>query len=155
MKSSRRIRQASAVALATLLAGCATWGEMERSEKGTAVGATGGAVVGAAVGGPVGALVGAGVGGYAGHHQGFGKPARAGPNDSPRTGAASDIAMNDSALVRDVQRSLNDRGYDAGPVDGMWGQSTESALREFQQANGFAQTGDLDPRTLSALGVQR
>jgi hypothetical protein len=52
-----------------IASGCATWSEMDRSERGLAVGATGGAVVGGIVGGPIGAAVGAGVGGYAGHHE--------------------------------------------------------------------------------------
>ena len=41
MKSFEIIRQASAIALVSVCAGCATWSEMDRSEKGTAVGATG------------------------------------------------------------------------------------------------------------------
>jgi hypothetical protein len=56
--------------LAALGSGCATWDEMDRSERGLAVGATGGAVVGGIVGGPIGAAIGAGAGGYAGHHEG-------------------------------------------------------------------------------------
>lgn len=138
---------AVALALATLSAGCATWREMDRSEKGTAVGATGGAVVGAAVGGPVGAAVGAGVGGYVGHHQASGDA----------SSARADITRNapgDAAYVRSVQQSLNQRGYDVA-VDGIWGPNTENALRRFQQANGFAQTGEVDARTASALGIAR
>jgi hypothetical protein len=55
--------------LAVLGSGCATWEEMDRSERGVAMGATGGAVVGGILGGPIGAAIGAGAGGYAGHHQ--------------------------------------------------------------------------------------
>ena len=152
MKTTRIATQAGAIALVTLLAGCATWNDMDRSEKGTATGATTGAVVGAVVGGPVGAAVGAGVGGYVGHHQGVGKP---GPGDTmaapryDRTGPAYD-----ADLVRSVQSSLNQRGFDAGPVDGVWGASTESALRNFQRANGMTGTGELDASTRSALGVR-
>jgi hypothetical protein len=141
-----------AVAVVSTLAGCTTWGQMERSEKGTAVGATGGAVVGAAVGGPVGAAVGAGVGGYAGHHQGQGMENRGSTVSAARTGPGD---AYDSSLVRSVQLSLNQRGYDAGPADGQWGPSTESALRQFQQSRGLAQTGSLDQQTLSALGVAK
>jgi peptidoglycan hydrolase-like protein with peptidoglycan-binding domain len=32
---------------------------------------------------------------------------------------------------------------------------TESAVRQFQEANGLAPTGSLDPQTLSALGVSQ
>jgi uncharacterized protein YcfJ len=136
---------AAALALATM-SGCATWQGMERSEKGTAVGATSGAVVGAAVGGPVGAAIGAGVGGYVGHHQ-------ASDDSTPRVDAPSN-APGDAAYVRSVQQSLNQRGYDVA-VDGIWGPNTESALRNFQQANGFSQTGTLDGPTASALGIAR
>ena len=132
---------------------------MDRSEKGTAVGATGGAVVGAAVGGPVGALVGGGVGGYAGHHEGAGQPSR---SESVSTRPVATVSpsragetTNDWAIVRSVQQSLNQKGYDAGAVDGRWGANTESAVRQFQEANGLAPTGNLDPQTLSALGVSR
>jgi hypothetical protein len=160
MQTFEFIRRASAVALVSLCAGCATWQEMDRSEKGTAVGATGGALAGAAIGGPVGAVVGAGVGGYAGHHQGFGDSdrnaqARASRSVSPAPITRSGDYASSPDLVRSVQRSLNDKGFDAGPADGQWGPSTESALREFQESNGLAQTGNLDRRTMNALGVAR
>jgi phage tail tape-measure protein len=57
------------VSVAMLLGGCATWNDMDRSEKGLAAGATGGAVIGRIVGGALGAAVGAGIGGYAGDHE--------------------------------------------------------------------------------------
>jgi len=165
MQTLKWMRRSGAVALVLMTASCATWHDMDRSEKGTAVGATGGALAGAVVGGPVGAVVGAGVGGYAGHHQGFGDAddhARARttgtatrPTDDMRAATAPVDAMYDAQLVRSVQQSLNDRGFAAGPVDGQWGPTTESAVRDFQQANGLAQTGNLDPRTINALGVAR
>ncbi len=154
MNTFKWIRRTGAVALVLLTAGCATWHDMDRSEKGTAVGATGGALAGAVVGGPVGAVVGAGVGGYAGHHQGFGD---ADDRARVRTGSmtAPADAMYDTQLVRSVQQSLNDRGFNAGPEDGQWGPNTEAAVRDFQQANGIARTGNLDSRTINALGVAR
>lgn len=144
MNGSMMVRGATAIALASLLASCSTWNRMDQSEKGMAIGGASGAVVGAAVGGPVGAVIGAGAGGYVGH-EGVG-PGRSG---------APSTAANDTALVRSVQQSLNDRGYGAGPADGQWGPNTESALRQFQAANGLAQTGGLDQQTLSSLGVSR
>ena len=153
MKSYEWIRGAGLIALVSLATGCATWKEMDRSEKGTAVGATGGAVVGAAVGGPVGAAVGAGVGGYAGHHQGLGSPSRS-DMKYPSSVTRTDGTYNEP-LVRSVQQSLNQKGFDAGAADGQWGPNTERALMQFQQANGLTQTGDLDARTLSVLGVSR
>ena len=69
MNIVRKLVAASAVVVTALASGCATWHDMDRSEKGLAAGATGGAVVGGVIGGPIGAAVGAGVGGYAGHHE--------------------------------------------------------------------------------------
>jgi peptidoglycan hydrolase-like protein with peptidoglycan-binding domain len=40
-----------------------------------------------------------------------------------------------------------------GAVDGQPGPSTKSAIRDFQQAQGLPRSGELDQRTLSALGV--
>jgi len=65
----KRMVMAGLATVALILSGCATWNDMDRSERGLAVGATGGAVVGGVLGGPVGAAIGAGVGGYAGHHE--------------------------------------------------------------------------------------
>jgi Putative peptidoglycan binding domain len=147
MKSSNILYQASAIALVSLLAGCSTWQSMDRQEKGTAVGATGGAIVGAAVGGPIGAAVGAGVGGYTGHYE-----ANEVAGGTRSTAIAPESA---SPTVRSAQQALNDRGYNAGPADGVWGPNTEAAVRQFQQAQRLQSTGTLDKETLSALGVSR
>ena len=160
MKSFEIVRRAGAITLVSVCASCATWSEMDRSEKGTAVGATGGAVVGAAVGGPVGALVGAGAGGYAGHYEGAGQPSRSESVSTRRVDTVSPSGRagettTETAIVRSVQQSLNQKGYDAGAVDGRWGPNTETALRQFQEANRLAPTGNLDQQTLSALGVSQ
>ena len=55
MNASYIARGVTAIAVAALFAGCSN---MNRQEKGTAIGATSGAVAGAVVGGPVGAAVG-------------------------------------------------------------------------------------------------
>ncbi len=56
--------------------------------------------------------------------------------------------------IRQVQKQLNDRGMQAGPVDGVMGPMTRSAVQEFQRAQGLDGGGNLTPQTLSALGVQ-
>jgi peptidoglycan hydrolase-like protein with peptidoglycan-binding domain len=67
-------------------------------------------------------------------------------------GAAS--AQGHSAtLVRSAQQALKQHGFDTGAMDGQMGPSTQSALREFQQAKGLPASGDLDAQTLAALGV--
>lgn len=54
--------------------------------------------------------------------------------------------------VRQIQRALNDAGYDVGPVDGRWNAETERALRDFQKDKGIEPTGRIDDRTILALG---
>ncbi len=60
-----------------------------------------------------------------------------------------------SAVVRDAQRELNDRGYDAGPPDGVPGPRTRRALARFQRDNGMRPTGRFDRRTMAALETRR
>jgi len=60
------IRRCTALALAAMLAGCASYQSLPASDKGMLIGAGTGAAIGAVAAGPVGAVVGAGVGGYTG-----------------------------------------------------------------------------------------
>jgi peptidoglycan hydrolase-like protein with peptidoglycan-binding domain len=55
--------------------------------------------------------------------------------------------------VRSVQQSLKTKGIDAGPVDGIWGPKTHQALQQFQEKQGLDATGQLNARTLEALGI--
>ncbi len=73
----------------------------------------------------------------------------------PAESAASteELAMNEPADVRDVQRKLNRLGYHAGRADGIMGRSTRMALMDFQRAENLQPTGQLNPQTLSALGL--
>lgn len=50
-----------------------------------------------------------------------------------------------------AQKTLNALGYDAGPVDGVLGSATRSALREFQLANNMVADGYPNPSTLEAI----
>ncbi len=76
----------------------------------------------------------------------------------PGPGQAQQQAQRPQSVSSDflqrVQQRLGDRGYDVGPVDGMWGDSTQSALRNFQRDQGLSQSGQLDRQTLAALGIQ-
>ncbi|HTH18003.1 MAG TPA: peptidoglycan-binding domain-containing protein [Magnetospirillum sp.] len=76
---------------------------------------------------------------------------------TPQTSAVPPGPANQQAassdLVRDVQRGLVTRGYHVGPQDGVYGASTENALRHFQKDQNFAASGQIDARTLAALGV--
>ena len=60
----------------------------------------------------------------------------------------------DSSTVRDVQQALQNKGYDVGPIDGVMGQRTQSALREFQQQQGLTRSGRIDQQTMTALDVR-
>jgi Putative peptidoglycan binding domain len=148
MKSSDIAKSITAFAIVAAVAGCSTWHTMDKTE-GTALGGAGGAVAGAVVAGPVGAVVGGVGGAYAGHEvAGKDQPGRSSTESSSMTSS-----RYDPATVRSVQQALNDRGYDAGPVDGQWGPNTEDAVRQFQQASGLPRTGELEGSTLAALGV--
>lgn len=50
-----------------------------------------------------------------------------------------------------AQKTLNALGYDAGPVDGVLGSATRSALREFQIANNMVADGYPNPSTLEVI----
>lgn len=54
--------------------------------------------------------------------------------------------------IRQLQQSLNDNGFDAGEVDGVFGTRTGAALRRFQSKAGLPPTGQLDAQTLTAVG---
>ena len=41
----------------------------------------------------------------------------------------------------DIQRALQTRGYDPGPIDGVWGRRTIAALKRFQAANNLDADG--------------
>lgn len=53
--------------------------------------------------------------------------------------------------VEEVQKKLNQLGFNAGGVDGVFGSATRSALRAFQQSHGMVADGHPDSATLSAL----
>ena len=56
--------------------------------------------------------------------------------------------------VKAVQRALDRAGYRlVGGADGIFGPSTESAVRAFQRARGLSPTGVVDSSTAEALGV--
>ena len=74
--------------------------------------------------------------------------ALAGGEHQPAAGASTE-----SATVRQAQERLASEGFDPGSVDGRLGQQTQQGLMDFQQAKGLEPTGQLDPQTIAALGV--
>jgi N-acetylmuramoyl-L-alanine amidase len=55
--------------------------------------------------------------------------------------------------VVDIQSKLYNWGYYSGPVDGLYGYNTYSAVRQFQYKNGLSVDGVAGPQTLAALGL--
>jgi len=64
---------------------------------------------------------------------------------------AAAVPAYDPAQVAESQELLGRLGYDAGPVDGVMGARTTRAIKDFQRANGLAQTGRPDETLLAAL----
>lgn len=57
------------------------------------------------------------------------------------------------AQVRTLQTKLNNWGYDAGTVDGIFGSKTQAAVKRFQQKNGLVADGIVGSKTAAALGM--
>lgn len=78
----------------------------------------------------------------------------AGPTAGPAPGtpAATAEPLNPAA-VRNVQQRLRTLGFYRGPVDGAWGAGTQSAIERFQQGRGLQSTGQLNPATAQAMGL--
>jgi peptidoglycan hydrolase-like protein with peptidoglycan-binding domain len=59
-----------------------------------------------------------------------------------------------ASTIRKAQETLSARGYKAGPANGVLGDETRAALRQFQKSENIAVTGRLNPRTLAHLGIE-
>lgn len=57
--------------------------------------------------------------------------------------------------VSDLQQLLNDRGYDAGPVDGLIGQKTRTAIVAFQRDAGLEPNGEINQSLVEKLLPER
>jgi Putative peptidoglycan binding domain/Protein of unknown function (DUF1236) len=55
--------------------------------------------------------------------------------------------------IRELQISLNEKGFNVGEPDGRLGPRTNRALMEFQQRQGLQATGRIDQRTVQSLGI--
>ena len=53
-----------------------------------------------------------------------------------------------------AQERLRHSGYQPGPIDGILGFETASALRAYQRAHGLSVTGRATPETLATLGIE-
>jgi peptidoglycan hydrolase-like protein with peptidoglycan-binding domain len=80
------------------------------------------------------------------------RPTTATQAAAPAAAAASQSAMAPD-MVRDIQRTLATKGYAVGAVDGVYGESTQSALQRFQREHSLQASGQIDSQTLAALGL--
>lgn len=60
----------------------------------------------------------------------------------------------DARDIKAIQQALQDKGFDPGPVDGIWGRRTIAAVKAFQRAEGLEIDGIYGPMTASRLFPQ-
>jgi hypothetical protein len=65
------------------------------------------------------------------------------------------MVMRYEERLRAVRAALTERGYHAGPLDGVMNPRTAEALRTFQRRHGLHVSGRPDPATVAALGLVR
>ena len=65
--------------------------------------------------------------------------------------AAAQVQNLDSEQITEMQRLLKEQGYEVGSTDGEMNSETHEAIRQFQQDQGLAVTGDPNQETLRAL----
>lgn len=61
------------------------------------------------------------------------------------------VGMAHKEIVREIQRSLNQRGYKDGPSDGVFGPGTRTAILTYQSDAGLPQTGEASQHLLRHL----
>ena len=59
-----------------------------------------------------------------------------------------------STHVRAMQEALKSKGFDPGPIDGIYGPQTANAVKEYQRSENLAVTGRANTETLNKLGVE-
>jgi peptidoglycan hydrolase-like protein with peptidoglycan-binding domain len=135
---------------ALLLTGCGS-STGDRTASGAGIGAGAGAVVGAVTGVSLvqGVVLGAAAGGLTGaltdeSTVNLGDPLWAESNPS---------SASHQGLVREVQSGLQQLGYKPGPVDGVYGAQTKTAIRQYQTDHGLLTDGSVSAEL--AAHIQR
>ncbi|MDH4206933.1 MAG: peptidoglycan-binding protein [Desulfobacteraceae bacterium] len=59
--------------------------------------------------------------------------------------------LKGAELIRMVQLTLKDSGFDPGPIDGILGPKTREAIKRFQIKNELEPTGGIDEQTINQL----
>src|SRR4051794_10407356 len=68
-----------------------------------------------------------------------------------QTNASGEVVSHTSTAA--LQRALAAHHAYSGKIDGVWGEQTQAALRQFQSNNKLETTGRLDEPTAKKLGV--
>jgi hypothetical protein len=74
-------------------------------------------------------------------------------NQQAGVGAAGGTVHLGPEQIRQAQMALKQKGFDIGLADGVMGPRTRKALITFQQQQGLQATGQIDQRTVTALGL--
>lgn len=79
-------------------------------------------------------------------------------NDAQALASAERRPVDTSAMYLEqmklTQETLRSFGYGTGAIDGIMRFETASALRAFQREQGLKVTGQANPETLAALGIE-
>ena len=59
--------------------------------------------------------------------------------------------LKGAELIRMVQLTLKDSGFEPGPIDGILGPKTRDAIKRFQIKNELEPTGEIDKQTINQL----
>lgn len=68
-----------------------------------------------------------------------------------RAAGVTPAAVNTSADVTSAQRLLTALGYYRGPIDGVYGSATRSAVMQFEGSQGLPRTGSLTPSLIQTM----
>ena len=68
-----------------------------------------------------------------------------------RGGATQTAAVTTQADVMQAQRLLTGLGYYRGPIDGVYGAGTRSAIMQFESSQGLPRTGYLTPSLVQSM----
>ena len=72
-------------------------------------------------------------------------------NHPPQQVALSNVSKKEQ--LRQIQRQLDELGYKPGPIDGLMGASTRTAIRSFQGEAGLPVNGQVTRKTIQVLNL--
>jgi len=68
--------------------------------------------------------------------------------------AANGRAADEKETLIKAQKRLEELGYEPGPVDGIMGKKTRTAIAQYQQSSGLKITKELDKDTMISLEIE-